>query len=46
MLTLNPRAKRTPYPADLAATMNIARAHESRRWLATWLSWLPIEGLL
>jgi diaminopropionate ammonia-lyase len=36
MLTLNPRAKRTPYPADLAATMNIARAHESRQWLATW----------
>ena len=36
MLTLNPRATRTPYPADLAATMNIARAHESRQWLATW----------
>lgn len=36
MLILNPRAARTPYPGDLAAIMNIARAHESRQWLATW----------
>ncbi|HEX5389375.1 MAG TPA: diaminopropionate ammonia-lyase [Burkholderiaceae bacterium] len=41
MLTLNPRATRTPYPADLAATMNIARAHESRQWLATWPQMAP-----
>ncbi len=36
MLYLNPRAVRTPYPAELAAVMNIERAHESRQWLSTW----------
>ncbi len=36
MLILNPRAARTPYPGDLAAIMNIARAHESRQWLSAW----------
>lgn len=36
MLILNPRAARTPYPDDLAAIMNIPRAHESRQWLSTW----------
>ncbi len=36
MLILNPRAARTPYPDDLAAIMNIARAHESRQWLSAW----------
>ena len=36
MLILNPRAARAPYPDDLAAIMNIARAHESHQWLSTW----------
>lgn len=36
MLTTNPRAVRAPYPADLAAVMNVQRAHESRQWLAVW----------
>jgi diaminopropionate ammonia-lyase len=36
MLTLNPRAVRAPYPADLAAILNIARANESRAWLSHW----------
>ncbi|HQU50180.1 MAG TPA: diaminopropionate ammonia-lyase [Casimicrobiaceae bacterium] len=36
MLIGNPRATRNPYPAELAAIMNIARAHESRAWLASW----------
>lgn len=36
MLTLNPRAVRVPYPSALRAIMNIERAHESRRWLASW----------
>ena len=36
MLILNARAVRAPYPAKLAAIMNIARAHESRQWLAHW----------
>ena len=36
MLILNPHAARAPYPADLAAIMNIARAHESRQWLSAW----------
>lgn len=35
-LVLNPRATRTAYPADLAAVMNMARAHESRQWLSQW----------
>ena len=36
MLILNPCAARAPYPDDLAAIMNIARAHESHQWLSTW----------
>ena len=36
MLVLNPQAHRTPYPADLAKLMDIARAQESRRWLSHW----------
>ena len=36
MLYSNPRATRTPYPAELQAIMSIARAEESRRWLSTW----------
>ena len=36
MLTLNPRAVRAPYPAELATILNIARAHESRQWLSHW----------
>ena len=36
MLMQNPHATRTPYPAELAAIMNIAQAHESRQWLAQW----------
>lgn len=36
MLVLNPRATRTPYPAELAAVMNRARARQSRQWLAPW----------
>ncbi len=36
MLTLNPRATRTAYPADLAAILNMARAQESRAWLSPW----------
>lgn len=36
MLTVNPRAERRAYPAELAALMNKARAHESRDWLSQW----------
>lgn len=36
MLIANPAAHRAPYPASLAAILNIARAHESRAWLAHW----------
>ena len=36
MLILNPRAVRGAYPTGLAAIMNIARAHECRRWLSQW----------
>lgn len=36
MLIVNPHAVRTPYPADLAAIMNITRADEGRRWLSQW----------
>ncbi|WP_153148063.1 diaminopropionate ammonia-lyase [Dechloromonas sp. H13] len=32
----NPNAIRTPYPAELAAVMNIAQAHQSRQWLSRW----------
>ena len=36
MLYVNPHAARAPYPADLKDIMNIARAQESREWLAHW----------
>lgn len=36
MFTTNPRARRAPYPADLAAIMNVAQAQRSRQWLARW----------
>lgn len=36
MLFTNPRATRTPYPAELQAIMSIERAGESRRWLSAW----------
>ncbi|CAM5183914.1 Diaminopropionate ammonia-lyase [Castellaniella defragrans] len=36
MLIANPRAVRTPYPAELRSILNIERAQESRRWLAAW----------
>lgn len=41
MLILNPRAQRQDYPADLAAVMNTARAHESRQWLSAWPGIVP-----
>jgi len=36
MLTSNPLAVRAPYPSALRAIMNIERADECRRWLASW----------
>jgi diaminopropionate ammonia-lyase len=36
MLINNPRAMRAPYPAELAAIMSVAQAHQSRQWLAPW----------
>ncbi|BDD91347.1 diaminopropionate ammonia-lyase [Pandoraea sp. NE5] len=36
MLYVNPHAARAPYPADLQDIMSIARAQESREWLAHW----------
>ncbi|MFJ2992339.1 diaminopropionate ammonia-lyase [Pandoraea sp. NPDC087047] len=36
MLYVNPHATRVPYPADLQDIMSIARAQESREWLAHW----------
>ncbi|HWT21277.1 MAG TPA: pyridoxal-phosphate dependent enzyme, partial [Variovorax sp.] len=36
MLIANTRAERTPYPAELQSIMSVARAQESRRWLAPW----------
>lgn len=36
MLYVNPHAARAPYPGDLRDIMNIARAQESRAWLAHW----------
>lgn len=41
MLTLNPRAVRAPYPAELAALLNMARAQESRQWLSPWRGIAP-----
>jgi len=49
MLTTNPRAQRTPYPAELQAVMNRAQAHESRQWLSQWSGLAahatPLHGL-
>lgn len=36
MFITNPRALRTPYPAELKAILDIATAEESRRWLSAW----------
>jgi diaminopropionate ammonia-lyase len=36
MLFANPRAIRAPYPAELRSILSVARAEESRRWLAHW----------
>jgi diaminopropionate ammonia-lyase len=36
MLLHNPRATRQPYPPDLRSILSVARAEESRRWLASW----------
>ncbi|WP_029000129.1 diaminopropionate ammonia-lyase [Azohydromonas australica] len=36
MLIANPRAQRGPYPAALRSLMNLDRARENRRWLASW----------
>jgi len=36
MLIANPRATRTAYPAELHAILSVARAQESRNWLAHW----------
>lgn len=36
MLIANPKATRQPYPDSLKAVMSIAKAGESRQWLAPW----------
>lgn len=36
MLIANQRAVRASYPAGLRAILSVAKAEESRRWLATW----------
>ncbi|VVE86308.1 diaminopropionate ammonia-lyase [Pandoraea bronchicola] len=41
MLYANPHAVRAPYPADLQTIMSIARAQESRDWLAHWNGLTP-----
>ncbi|MDR3399386.1 MAG: diaminopropionate ammonia-lyase [Pandoraea sp.] len=41
MLYANPHAVRAPYPADLQDIMSIARAQESRDWLAHWNGLTP-----
>ncbi|MBV8618629.1 MAG: diaminopropionate ammonia-lyase [Curvibacter sp.] len=41
MLISNPNAVRTDYPAELAAVLNIDRAHVSRQWLSRWPGLLP-----
>ncbi len=41
MLYVNPRAVRASYPADLQDIMSIARAQESRDWLAYWNGLAP-----
>lgn len=41
MLIQNPFAVHTAYPAELAAVMSMARAHESRQWLSHWRGLAP-----
>ena len=41
MLIQNPFAVHTAYPAELAAVMSMARAHESRQWLSHWRGLTP-----
>jgi diaminopropionate ammonia-lyase len=36
MFTVNERASRSPYPAELKSIMNSERAQQSRSWLSTW----------
>jgi diaminopropionate ammonia-lyase len=36
MLFANERAVRARYPAELKSILSVAKAEESRRWLATW----------
>ncbi|WEK28591.1 MAG: diaminopropionate ammonia-lyase [Candidatus Pseudomonas phytovorans] len=36
MFVSNPKAGRQPYPQALQAVMSIAKAEESRQWLAVW----------
>jgi diaminopropionate ammonia-lyase len=36
MLIAIPRATRTSYPPELRAILSVARAQESRQWLASW----------
>lgn len=36
MLTKNPLARRTTYPAELRSIMSIEQAERSRRWLSHW----------
>lgn len=36
MFVSNPKAGRRPYPQALQEVMSIARAEESRQWLARW----------
>lgn len=38
---VNPRAGRTPYPAELARILNRARAREGRQWLSSWSGIAP-----
>ncbi len=41
MFYVNPHATRAPYPADLQEIMSIARAQQSREWLAHWQGLAP-----
>lgn len=36
MFTVNERASRSTYPAELRSIMNIERAQQSRAWLSSW----------
>jgi diaminopropionate ammonia-lyase len=41
MLIANPRAARTPYPAELRAILSIDKAQQSRQWLSRWREIAP-----